>query len=285
MSVYDKIKERAKEYNFSAEEIEILNRAKSKFSMHMRIGSLAGLVIGGAIAKVQKIRTFGTIWLCFGTTLFGSQAGMVTGSIASIKLIRSSNSQRIMEFISEMQQQVHPNRPLPTPNKPPNQPPNSEDYRFENGDQTTLSDEFEKENKTQYSFHQRTYDDSGNSVTVTDEMVSDINANESDYNYGQSQKPSHKSSWPPQDNNSWNRNRTQNTTSTTWDKIRANAKVGQQKQNNDNLYGSQQKSIGKDDGDRPMMDLPRTREEFDELRRGGKIRTNQFGDTEIRYDE
>ncbi|CAG8675655.1 5730_t:CDS:2 [Dentiscutata heterogama] len=255
MSVYDKIKERAKEYNFKAEEIEILNRAKSKFSMHS-------------------------------TTLFGSQAGMVTGSIASIKLIRSSpNSQRIMEFISEMQQQVHPNRPLPTPNQPPNQPPNSDDYRLENGDQTTLSDEFEKENKPQYSFHQRTYDDSGNSMTVTDEMVSDINANESDYSYDQPQKPFHKSSWPPQDNNSLNRDRTQNTTSTTWDKIRANAKIGQQKQSNNNLYGSQQKPIGKDDGDRPMMDLPRTREEFDELRRGGKIRTNQFGDTEIRYDE
>ncbi|CAG8812117.1 759_t:CDS:1, partial [Gigaspora rosea] len=101
----------------------------------------------------------------------------------------------------------------------------------------------------------------------------------------QSQKPFHKSSWPPQDNNSWNRIRTQNTTSTTWDKIRANAKIGQQKQS-DNLYGSQQKSIGKDDErDKFVTDLPRTREEYDELRRGGKIRTNQFGDTEIRYDE
>lgn len=248
----------------------------------LRIGSLAGLVIGGAIAKVQKIRTFGAIWLCFGTTLFGSQAGMVTGSIASIKLIRSSpNSQRIMEFISEMQQHVPPTRTPP----PPNKLPNSDDYRFENGDQTTLADEFEKENKPQYSFHQGTHEQSGNSMTVTDEMVTDVNTNESDYSYGQSQKPFHKSSWPPQDNNSWNRIRTQNTTSTTWDKIRANAKIGQQKQSDD-LYGSQQKPIGKDDErDKFVTDLPRTREEFDELRRGGKIRTNQFGDTEIRYDE
>ncbi|CAG8498891.1 10300_t:CDS:2, partial [Scutellospora calospora] len=65
MSVFDKIKERTKEYNFTAEEIEVLNRAKAKVSMHMRMGSLAGLVVGGVIAKVQKLRIAGTIWLCF----------------------------------------------------------------------------------------------------------------------------------------------------------------------------------------------------------------------------
>ncbi|CAG8698957.1 5374_t:CDS:2 [Cetraspora pellucida] len=296
MSVYDRIKERSKEYNFTQEEIDILNRAKSKFSMHMRIGSLAGLVVGGAIAKVQKIRTFGTIWLCFGTTLFGSQAGMVTGSIASINMIKSSpNSQRIMEFINEMQlsfcleynylkrhlillQHLPPRRTL----HPPDQPTNSDGYRFENGNQSTLADEFEKENKPQHSFHQGPYDNSGNSTIMTDEMVRDINANESDYNYGHPQKPLHKSS----QDNYWNKIRTQNTTSTTWDKIRSNAKLEQQKQINDD-NSRQQKFASKTDvdGDRYSMGLPRTREEFDEYRRGGKIKTNQFGDTEIRYDE
>ncbi|CAG8533015.1 30570_t:CDS:2, partial [Racocetra persica] len=247
MSVYDRIKERAKEYNFTQEEIEILNRAKSKFSMHMRIGSLTGLVVGGAI----------------GTTLFGSQAGMVTGSIASINLIKSSpNSQRIMEFISEMQQHLPPRHTPPLPD----QSTNSDDYRFENGNQSTLADEFEKK-KSQSSFHQGPYDHSGNSTIMTDEMVRDINTNESDYNYGQPQKPFHKSS----QDNSWNRIRTQNTTSTTWDKIRANAKLEQQKQINDNS-SRQQKFDSKDDvgGDKYSMGQPRTREEFDEYRRGDK---------------
>ncbi|CAG8573356.1 7628_t:CDS:2, partial [Racocetra fulgida] len=164
---------------------------------------------------------------------------------------------------------------------PPDQSTNSDDYRFENGNQSTLVDEFEKEKKSQYSFHQGPYDHSENSTIMTDEMGRDINANESDYNYGQPQKLFHKSS----QDNSWNRIRTQNTTSTTWDKIRANAKLEQQKQINDNS-SRQQKFASKDDtgGDKYSMGLPRTREEFDEYRRG-KIRTNQFGDTEFRYDE
>ncbi|CAG8451887.1 15874_t:CDS:2 [Acaulospora morrowiae] len=82
-----------------------------------------------------------------------------------------------------------------------------------------------------------------------------------------------------------------------WDKVRERAKLErkqkQQKNTGDNLYtsesnqgaGRQDKRVDYDDStDDATFNFPRTREDLEEISRSGKIRTNQFGDVEIRHE-
>lgn len=96
------------------------------------------------------------------------------------------------------------------------------------------------------------------------------------------------------DGNTWDRIRAQNASSkSAWDKVRERA-ITERKQHHQNQrrqhrpqeIDSNESEGGMDDGDKystgvTSFDLPRTREEYEEFGRSGKIRTNQFGDPEI----
>ncbi|CAG8661352.1 17518_t:CDS:2 [Funneliformis caledonium] len=120
------------------------------------------------------------------------------------------------------------------------------------------------------------HEDNNKPSTFPDEFSSD-NQDFNDIHEGQ------QSSWtnlrspsaPSRDDNngsSWDKVRAQNSGSSTWDKIRQNNKVGQQHKPTSDIYN---------DGNE---NLPRTKEDFDELYNKGKIRTNLYGDAEIRYE-
>ncbi|CAG8612103.1 1957_t:CDS:2, partial [Acaulospora colombiana] len=81
-----------------------------------------------------------------------------------------------------------------------------------------------------------------------------------------------------------------------WDKVRERAKTDRKQKNSTNAddysyINKSQQTLGRRDeniNDGFMEDttfnLPRTREELEEISRSGKIRTNQYGDPEIRYE-
>ncbi|CAG8439587.1 6477_t:CDS:10 [Diversispora eburnea] len=281
-TVLERVREKMKERNLSEEELLILMKAKEKMNTHMRFGAIAGLISGGIFARVFKYKPIGIIALCSGASVMGGQIGLISGGIAGIRTLQSTpNANRILELLRDVQNEVvHARFPSQQRGRAPREilePKNNND------DDPSSSQKSYNDNERDYS----------TTTTGDDVMNRDINTNNND--------------------------RSQSTqTKSAWDKVREKAITEKRQQQNqrrqqqppgsntsDNLYsiGSRSNNSeydegmdGIDDGDRysttsniaTSFDLPRTREEYEEFDRSGKIRTNQFDsfpiETSTSYD-
>ncbi|RHZ76670.1 hypothetical protein Glove_194g17 [Diversispora epigaea] len=309
-TVLERVREKMKERNLSEEELLILTKAKEKMNTHMRFGAIAGLISGGIFARVFKYKPIGIIALCSGASVMGGQIGLISGGIAGIRALQSTpNAKRILELLRDVQNEVvHARLPSQQRGRTPLEPKNinddpslsqksynsneERDYSMTSGDE--MNRDINTENNQKFD---RSKFESSSSPSPS--LPSPLSLPQDDYN---------------NDGSTWDKIRSQSAqTKSAWDQVREKAITEKRQQQNqrrrqqpeintgDNLYSTGSRNSnneydegmeGMDDGDRysttsnatASFDLPRTREEYEEFDRSGKIRTNQFGDPEISYN-
>ncbi|CAB4438635.1 unnamed protein product [Rhizophagus irregularis] len=238
------LKDFIKELDLTEEEREAFRKARSQVQTHSRLGALAGALAGGYFSKIKKFTLGISLAICMGTITLGSQIGFFTGTAAGLRTIKSlPNSQRIFEAIKDAHfRKIAQNK---------KQSQNQNQEQGEDVDSSALSDEFTPDGR--------------NLGDTADEQSSwaKYRPTPTPSRQQQSSSPQH-----DDNNSSWDKIRANNPSS-TWDKIRQNNTSEQQQQNPTFNNESSNESI------------PRTREDFEELRNEGKIRTNQYGDIEI----
>ncbi|CAI2162698.1 3598_t:CDS:2 [Funneliformis geosporum] len=230
--------EKIKELKLSEEEQAAFRKAKSQLQNHR-------LFVGGYVSRVRKFTIGTSIAISIGSIAIGSQIGFFTGAAAGIRTVKSlPNSQRIFEIIREVQNfKKFPSR-------------KGLDVEHEDNKDNNQSSNFPDE----FSSDDQGFNDGGDDGQQSSwDNLRSPSTSSKDGNNG----------------SSWDQIRTQNSGSSTWDKIRQNNKVGQQHKPTSDKYNDGYSN----------ENLPRTKEDFDELYNKGKIRTNQYGDAEVRYEQ
>ncbi|KAI8137608.1 hypothetical protein BJV82DRAFT_335870 [Fennellomyces sp. T-0311] len=265
-AVYERVRERVKEYNLSEQEIKAIETARRQLNTHTTLGGFTGGLVAFFLGKRKRFSPFQVFAVGVGGFLIGSQMGLLSGSLAGVKTIKQlPDPQRLVNLVRDVQKEMVQTRGHPMPRPPPvphGQPSNQntsggEEFSMDDyNDYAKLESGFENDQALPPQHHQQ-----NNQHPVTDSWSS-----------LQNEKPSQSAS---RQESAWDKIRAQSAPDSTWAKLRMEAQKDPDALNNRKARDEVAKNL-QERNQESFEELPRTREEAEH--RGGAVRKNQWGD-------
>ncbi|KAI8984230.1 hypothetical protein BDF20DRAFT_911364 [Mycotypha africana] len=278
-ALYAKIREKAKEYNLSEQELKAIETARQKMTIHSFLGGLTVASASFLVAKQRNFKPLQKLVFTGFSFVFGSQIGLLTGAYSGYKVINSlPEPQRIFKLFQSAQSEVlnqAGKRGLSSNDMRPVQLPNQSQYSHQA--QATHGDEFTPD--------------------VNDNMSGDVWAAkeplelQNDQAHQEHSRPiiraeidQNNQAIQEQQPSAWDKIRSINLPNNTWNRLRMEA-MKESKDTNSNSAGSDSRHLKNSnswsrlrenpDFETSGEEVPRTREET--LQRES-VRKNQWGD-------
>ncbi|KAI8369645.1 uncharacterized protein BYT42DRAFT_117348 [Radiomyces spectabilis] len=288
--LFARLHDKAKEYDLSEQEIQTLATARQQLNTHTRLGGFIGSATAFWIGTRRKFRPLGLLALAGGGFLIGSQVGMISGMLASIKSIKTlPEPQHLVNAIKNMQNDMLQARgyKLDGPGGRPRAMTPEEREHPTSGYQpqmsSTSSGNFESTSSPDYHGNTEFMADQAENATSSSwnrsssEPSADRTWNRKDMEYdGNANTGNTSAQSQAQQQSAWDRVRAENLPNNSWTKLRMQA------QQNPNADADASKArterinrLKDQDTVTSVDDLPRTREEWEKR---SSTRTNQWGD-------
>ncbi|KAL1925517.1 uncharacterized protein VTP21DRAFT_400 [Calcarisporiella thermophila] len=301
-NAYDRVIKRVKSYELSPEELRAVEKARSQVSTHTSIGTFTGALTGFLLARRKRFSPFQTFALSAGSLLIGAQIGFLSGSMAGIRTIQSlPNPDRLIRLIRDIQNDIIREKRMGSMRPPPPGAGPLEGSQSEN-QQPGLEQPVERQQRGYKRAGERMPD-----VSEQPEPALDRGYEESQSRggfFGDSEPPTEderlfRREWQDinantsqEDNKSrsrWAQIRLeQGQPPSAWDRIREKAYKSDTGRENASENGnsslprsssfSTSDTLYSRDPQNQTDAIPRTVEDTEAVRRGSRVRTNQYGD-------
>ncbi|KAI9488236.1 hypothetical protein BDB00DRAFT_877622 [Zychaea mexicana] len=275
-AVYDRVRERVKEYNLSEQEIKAIDTARQQLNTHTSLGGMTGGLVAYFLGKRKQFKPLQVFAVAAGGFLIGSQMGLVSGSLAGVKTIKQlPDPQRLVNLVRDVQKEMIQTRGHPLPRGPT--PPPGAGAPGPHGQQQMSS------NATGDEFSMDDYND----YAKLESGFENDQALPPQHPQQKQREPSTSDSWTNlqhekassrHQESAWDKIRTQNAPDSAWAKLRGEAQKDPDALNQRKIAQARDqvaKSLQQRSQD-ASEELPRTREETEH--RGGSMRRNQWGD-------
>ncbi|KAI9323699.1 hypothetical protein BX666DRAFT_1889512 [Dichotomocladium elegans] len=273
-AVYERVRERVKDYNLSEQEIQAIDKARRQLNTHTSLGGFTGSLVAFLLGKRKKFAPMQVFALAAGGFLIGSQMGLISGSLAGVRAIKElPDPQRLVNLVRDVQKEMIQARgqqgPLPRAPQPQPVPINSDNTGSytahgtidefsadEASDYSKLSSEFENDRTDGFS-NSTARQDSSSSWSKLQTEQRGVNNRDS----------------------AWDKIRAQSAPDNAWAKLRMEAQKDPESMDSRRLANARAETARglQERSKQEAEELPRTREETVH-RHTGPVRTNQWGD-------
>ncbi|KAI9259689.1 hypothetical protein BDA99DRAFT_561107 [Phascolomyces articulosus] len=281
-AVYDRVRERVKEYNLSEQEIKAIDTARRQLNTHTSLGGLVGGLFAFLLGKRKRFTPMQVFAVAGGGFLIGSQMGLVSGSLAGVNTIKQlPDPQRLVNLVRDVQKEMIQTRGNPVPRGPP-QPQVGRGSGVEGHGQSSNTsihgDEFSMDDYNDYAKLESGFENDP-ALPLSPQQQHQHQQQQTVSDSWASLQPEKPSSHPqPHQESAWDKIRAQNAPDSAWAKLRMEA------QKDPDAFNQRKRAQARDEVAKALQqrnqdsieELPRTREEAEN--RGGSVRKNQWGD-------